>query len=119
MKARRDARRRGRGGRADVETDAEADAPSRDLGEPAEAPDGFGNDAPTTLPKVADAGVAPGVSLHRHRVQWSKPSSTAERMALSKSRSDGALRRRKPFKKSSLAGGVKGARGEVESWYKG
>lgn len=76
-----------------------------------------GDDEPTVrveLPKLA----SPGLSLSKHRLEWTKPSTTEERMAESTARIAEVRRKKRPARKSSLARGQPQAE-EGSSWIKG
>jgi hypothetical protein len=66
------------------------------------------------LPKLP----APGLALHKHRLEWSKPSSTRELIAEEGVRAAGVLRRKRRPGKSSLAASMPRAE-EGSSWIKG
>ena len=66
------------------------------------------------LPKLP----APGLALHKHRLEWSKPSSTRELIAEEGVRAAGVLRRKRWPGKSSLAASMPRAE-EGSSWIKG
>ena len=66
------------------------------------------------LPKLP----APGLALHKHRLEWSKPSSTRELIAEEGVRAAGVMRRKRRPGKSSLAASMPRAE-EGSSWIKG
>jgi hypothetical protein len=61
---------------------------------------------------------APGLALHKHRLEWSKPSSTRELIAEEGVRAAGVMRRKRRPGKSSLAASMPRAE-EGSSWIKG
>ena len=60
----------------------------------------------------------PGLALHKHRLEWSKPSSTRELIAEEGVRAAGVMRRKRRPGKSSLAASMPRAE-EGSSWIKG